>query len=80
MIMRKCKLIILEAIVAIVLLCTSVYAAVNVNLSFSVTTRKLNPGDEFRVRLTLNNIKRYIETQTFLFFCLFSMSASKIRN
>ena len=57
MIMRKCKLIILEAIVAIVLLCTSVYAAVNVNLSFSVTSRKLNPGDEFRVRLTLNNIK-----------------------
>ena len=57
MIMRKCKLIILEAIVAIILLCTRVYAAINVNLSFRVTNRELKPGEEFKIRLTLNNIK-----------------------
>ena len=56
-IMRKYKLIILEAIVAIILLCTSVYAAINVNLSFRVTNRELNPGEEFKVRLTLNQIE-----------------------
>ena len=55
--MRKYKLIILEAIVAMILLCTSVYAAINVNLSFRVTNRELNPGEEFKVRLTLNQIE-----------------------
>ena len=55
--MRKYKLIILEAIVAMILLCTSVYAAINVNLSFRVTNRELKPGEEFKVRLTLNQIE-----------------------
>ena len=54
--MRKYKLVILQAIVAIILLCTSVYAGINVNLSFRVTSRKLEPGEEFKVRLTLNEI------------------------
>lgn len=54
---KRNKLILVQALVAIVvLLSTSVYAAISVKLELSASNTKLNPGDEVTVKLSIKDI------------------------
>lgn len=54
---KKNKLILVQTLVAIVvLLCTSVYAAISVKLELTTSDTKLNPGDEVTVKLSIKDI------------------------
>lgn len=54
---KRNKLILVQTLVAIVvLLCTSVYAAISVKLELSASNTKLNPGDEVTVKLSIKDI------------------------
>ena len=51
------KLIIYNIFTAMIILCTSVYAAVNANLKLSLSTNNLKAGDEFEVILSLKDLE-----------------------
>lgn len=55
--MKKNKLILLQCLIALVLLSTSVYAAVSVRLNLSISNDKVKPGDELTVKLSIKDIQ-----------------------
>ena len=52
----KKKLIIYNIFTAMIILCTSVYAAINANLNLKAQTSSLKAGDEFTVTLSLKDL------------------------
>ncbi len=53
----KNKLIVLQVFIAIILVCTSVYAAVQTTIGVKVSSSTLYKGDTFDVTLSLNDVK-----------------------
>lgn len=54
---NKSKLIILQVFIAIVLVCTSVYATIETTIGVKVSKSTLKQGDEFQVTLSLEDVK-----------------------
>ena len=55
---KKNKLILIQTLIAIVILITTtVYAAISVKLELSVSNSKLAPGDEVTVKLSIKDIQ-----------------------
>lgn len=54
---NKSKLIILQVFIAIILICTSVYAAVETSIGVKVSSSTLNRGDTLDVTLSIEGIK-----------------------
>ena len=54
----KKKVIMYNIFTAIVILCTSVYAAINANLNLNLESNKIQPGAEFEVTLSLKDLEQ----------------------
>lgn len=54
--MKKNKLILLQIIIAVILICTSVYATVNTTISLSASSTTVKQGEEITVKLSLENV------------------------
>jgi hypothetical protein len=50
------KLIISNVFLILLMICTSVYAAINANLNLKAQTSNLKAGDEFTVTLSLKDL------------------------
>lgn len=55
--MKKNKLILLQLIIAVTFICTTVYATVNTTISLSVASTTVKQGEEITIKLSLENVE-----------------------